>query len=90
MKRAWSLLGVGLALILPLTACSKDKAPEVTATPSPVVTAQPSPDTGSAARNAGDAAKDVTQGVGDAARDIVDGVGDAAKDIGNGVKQAVS
>ena len=67
MKRAWSLLGVGLALILPLTACSKDKAPEVTATPSPVVTAQPSPDTGSAARNAvrnaGDAAKDIGNGV---------------------------
>ena len=99
MKRTWTLLGIGLALALPLTACTRDKAPDVTPTPSPVVTSQPStmPENTPAAliykatwpeEEAGDAAKDVTRGVGDAARDIVDGVGDAAKDIGNGVKRA--
>ena len=38
MKRTWTLLGIGLALALPLTACTRDKAPDVTPTPSPVVT----------------------------------------------------
>ena len=42
MKRTWTLLGIGLALALPLTACTRDKAPDVTPTPSPVVTSQPS------------------------------------------------
>ncbi len=36
MKRTWTLLGIGLALALPLTACTRDKAPDVTPTPSPV------------------------------------------------------
>ena len=89
MKRTWTLLGIGLALALPLTACTR-AAPNTT-TPAPEGTEHPK-DGGSAARDAvrdaGDAAKDVTRGVGDAARDIVDGVGDAAKDIGNGVKRA--
>ena len=28
MKRTWTLLGIGLALALPLTACTRDKAPD--------------------------------------------------------------
>ncbi|MEQ2456368.1 hypothetical protein [Flavonifractor hominis] len=89
MKRTLLLALSAAALTIALAGCTPNVGPDATHTPTPTSTSSMTGSAGNAMQDAGDAARDIADGVGDAARDAVDGAKDAARDIGNGVKQAV-
>lgn len=89
MKRTLLLTLSAAALTLALAGCAPNVGPDATHTPAPTATSSITGSVGNTVHDAGDAARDIADGIGDAARDAVDGAKNAARDIGNGAKQAM-
>lgn len=95
MKRIGIALALGAALLLPLAACAREDAPDVTPTHTPAATASPhvspeatppvtatdTPVPGGTAEpgSVGDDLKDAAKNAGDAVKDAAEGVGDAVR-----------
>ena len=90
MKRIARVLLLSTVLMLAAVGCTKDKAPNVTPTPTPAVTSTPDlgDSVGDVARGVADGAGDLVRGVTEGVGDTVRGVGDAARDVGQGLQEA--
>ena len=95
MKRILLLAGLGLALLLPLAACGREAAPDVTPSHTPAVTATPSaapshtPEGDGPLEEAGDAARRAVRDAGDAVKDAADKAGEKAEEMLRDGRQAV-